>query len=34
MEDFFDEAGREKFGEFLLDGVLSIVGEAAEVLLL
>jgi hypothetical protein len=29
MEDFFDEA---KFGEFLLDGIPSVVGEAAEVL--
>jgi hypothetical protein len=32
MEDFFDEAGRESFGEFLLDGVPSVVGETAEVL--
>jgi hypothetical protein len=31
MEDFTDEASCEKFGEFLLDGVPSIVGEAAEV---
>jgi hypothetical protein len=34
MEDFVDEASREWFGEFLLDGVPSVVGEAAEVLLL
>jgi hypothetical protein len=32
MEDFSDEASRELFGEFLLDGVPSVVGEAAEVL--
>jgi hypothetical protein len=32
MEDFSDEASREQFGEFLLDGVPPVVGEAAEVL--
>jgi hypothetical protein len=32
MEDFSDEASREWFGEFLLDGVPSVGGEAAEVL--
>jgi hypothetical protein len=32
MEDFSDEANREQFGEFLLDGIPSVVGEAAEVL--
>jgi hypothetical protein len=32
MEDFSDEAGREYFGEFLLDGIPSVVGEMAEVL--
>jgi hypothetical protein len=30
MEDFSDEASREQFGEFLIDGVPSVVGEAAE----
>jgi hypothetical protein len=32
MEDFSDEASREWFDEFLLDGIPSVVGEAAEVL--
>jgi hypothetical protein len=32
MEDFSDEASREEFGEFFLDGVPSVVGEAAKVL--
>jgi hypothetical protein len=32
MEDFSDEASREEFGEFFLDGISSVVGEAAEVL--
>jgi hypothetical protein len=32
MEDFSDEASRELFGEFLLDGIPSVVGEMAEVL--
>jgi hypothetical protein len=32
MEDFSDEAGREYFGEFLLDGVPSFVGKTAEML--
>jgi hypothetical protein len=32
MEDFSDESDREKFGEFLLDGITSVVSETAEVL--
>jgi hypothetical protein len=32
MEDFTDEAGRELFGEFLLDGIPSIVSKTAKVL--
>jgi hypothetical protein len=32
MEDFSDEASREQFGEFLLDGIPSVIGEIAEVL--
>jgi hypothetical protein len=32
MEDFSDEASREKFGKFLLDGIPSVVGETTEVL--
>jgi hypothetical protein len=32
MEDFPDEAGRELFGEFFLDGIPSIVSKMAEVL--
>jgi hypothetical protein len=32
MEDFSDEAGRELFGEFLLDGVPSFVGEMTKML--
>jgi hypothetical protein len=32
MEDFSDEASRKLFGEFLLDGISSVVGEAVEVL--
>jgi hypothetical protein len=32
MEDFSDEASREYFGELLLDGIPSVVGEMAEVL--
>jgi hypothetical protein len=32
LEDFMDEADREKFGKFLLDGVPSVISEAAEVL--
>jgi hypothetical protein len=32
MEDFSDEASREQFGEFLLDGVPSVIGKASEVL--
>jgi hypothetical protein len=32
MEDFSNEASRELFGEFLLDGISSVVGETAEVL--
>jgi hypothetical protein len=32
MEDFSAEASREYIGEFLLDGISSVAGEAAEVL--
>jgi hypothetical protein len=32
MEDFSDEASHEQFGEFLLDGIPSVIGETAEVL--
>jgi hypothetical protein len=32
MEDFSDEASRELFGEFLLDGIPSVIDETAEVL--
>jgi hypothetical protein len=32
MEDFSDDASREYFGEFLLDGVPSVISETAEVL--
>jgi hypothetical protein len=32
MEDFSDEADRESFGEFLLDGVPTVVGKMTEVL--
>jgi hypothetical protein len=32
MEDFSDEASREYFIEFLLDGIPSVVGETAKVL--
>jgi hypothetical protein len=32
MEDFSDEASHEEFGEFLLDGIPSVVGKTAEVL--
>jgi hypothetical protein len=32
MEVFSDEASREQFGEFLLDGVPSVVGKTAKML--
>jgi hypothetical protein len=32
MENFMNEAGREYFGEFLLDGIPLVVGEMTEVL--
>jgi hypothetical protein len=32
MEEFTDEASHEEFGEFLLDGVSSVVSEVAKML--